>query len=83
MRFTEYWRSMLDRFTILSPMVETKTSCLFDVDIHVEGGGMSGQAHAARRALAIALVSCNQSYYDVLENRGYLQADGRRRESKK
>lgn len=43
-------------------MVETKTSCLYNVDIHVEGGGLSGQAQAARRALAKALVNADKGY---------------------
>lgn len=73
----------MDRFIILSPLVETKTSCLFDVDIHVHGGGPSGQAQAARRALAWALVNCDRSYFDVLETKGYLEPDSRQREPKK
>lgn len=60
-RFTEYWKHMMDRFRVLSPMAETKTSCLFDVDIHVKGGGLSGQAQAARRALAFALLNADRS----------------------
>jgi len=52
---------MMDRFRVLSPMAETKTSCLFDVDIHVKGGGLSGQAQAARRALAFALLNADRS----------------------
>ena len=55
--FWKRWPLYYNRFDVLKPFKLTKTAGLFDVFIAVKGGGISGQAVAARLAIARALVA--------------------------
>ena len=50
------WAYISSRLEVLQPLQVAGAAGLFDVDIHVRGGGPSGQAGAARLAVARALV---------------------------
>ena len=52
------WPLYYHRFDVLKPFKLTNTAGLFDVYLQVRGGGISGQAVAARLAIARALVHC-------------------------
>ncbi len=55
----------------------------FDVTVHVNGGGINGQADAVRLGVARALEKYNPEFRATLKKLGYLKRDDRKRERKK
>jgi small subunit ribosomal protein S9 len=53
------------------------------VDLKVSGGGMRGQADAARLGISRALIELNPFYRKALKKLGYLMRDPREKERKK
>lgn len=68
---------------MLLPLQVTNTLAKFDVRINVDGGGKSGQAGAARLAIAKALIKVSKEYKDVLRANALLTRDARVKERKK
>lgn len=68
---------------MLLPLNVTDTLAKFDVRINVDGGGKSGQAGAARLAIAKALIKVSKEYKDVLRANALLTRDARVKERKK
>lgn len=68
---------------MLLPLNVTDTAKKFDVRINVDGGGKSGQAGAARLAIAKALLKVSKEYKDVLRANALLTRDARIKERKK
>lgn len=68
---------------MLRPLEVTNTLAKFDVRINVNGGGKSGQAGAARLAIAKTLMKVSKEYKDVLRANGLLTRDARIKERKK
>lgn len=82
--FVDYFERYTDREKILEPMCVTETCGLFDLQIHVRGGGLTGQAGAARLAVANALTAYNPDLYrTVLKRKEMLTRDARKVERKK
>jgi small subunit ribosomal protein S9 len=54
-----------------------------NVDLKVSGGGMRGQAEAARHSISRALISLNPEYRKTLKKLGFLMRDPREKERKK
>lgn len=82
--FVEYFDRMTDRELVLEPLVATETCGVFDVQIMVQGGGLTGQAGAARHGLARALHHFNPDQYrPPLKRLGLLTRDPRKVERKK
>ncbi|MBM5789489.1 30S ribosomal protein S9 [Candidatus Parcubacteria bacterium] len=69
--------------SVLSPFEQTGTQGIFDVTVHVQGGGIRGQADAVRLGIARALVDFNPEYRTSLKKLGFLSRDARVRERKK
>lgn len=65
------------------PLVATETKNNFDVTIKVCGGGFSGQAGAARLAIARALLVSSQDYKIILRQKSLVTRDARIKERKK
>ena len=55
----------------------------FDVSVHVQGGGTSGQAGAIAHGIARALCSYDPDYRPALKKAGLLTRDARMKERKK
>lgn len=68
---------------VRSPFVQTGTETVFDVTVHVVGGGIHGQADAVRLGIARALVDFNPEFRGSLKKMGFLSRDARVRERKK
>lgn len=68
---------------MLLPLQVTNTLTKFDVRINVDGGGKSGQAGAARLAIAKTLLKVSKEYKDLLRANGLLTRDARIKERKK
>jgi small subunit ribosomal protein S9 len=54
-----------------------------DVSVHVQGGGISGQAQAITHGIARALLGLDPLYRTTLKKAGYLTRDPREKERKK
>ena len=82
--FIDYFIRRSDRDHILAPMVVTETLGAWDVQISVRGGGLTGQAGAARLGIANALNAYNPDLYrPALKRKGLLERDARKVERKK
>jgi small subunit ribosomal protein S9 len=82
--FVEYFDRETDRELVLAPLVATETCGAFDLQIMVQGGGLTGQAGAVRHGLANALNAYNPDQYrPLLKALGLLERDARKVERKK
>ena len=70
------------QFEVKQPLLVTETTENFDVNINVVGGGIKGQAEAARMGIARALCEINLEYRSVLKKNGFLTRDSREVERK-
>ncbi|CDJ43845.1 ribosomal protein S9 domain-containing protein, putative [Eimeria tenella] len=61
------WPYVYNRMEVLQPLLLAAAAGLFDVDIQVRGGGPSGQAGAARLAVARALVAACEDCQPALQ----------------
>jgi small subunit ribosomal protein S9 len=79
----EYFGRLGDLETIVAPIKAVGMAGRFAVSLRVEGGGQTGQAGAARMAIARALLKFNPDYRKPLRRGGYLTRDDREKERKK
>ncbi|GAB6178870.1 30S ribosomal protein S9 [Desulfotomaculum defluvii] len=77
-----FGRKTLD-MVVRQPLELTNTAGRFDVIVKVIGGGVSGQAGAARHGLARALVQADPNLRSVLKRAGFLTRDPRMKERRK
>jgi small subunit ribosomal protein S9 len=68
---------------VRQPLTATETIDKFDVLILADGGGVAGQAGAARLGVSRALVEFNAELRAKLKKLGYLTRDPRAHERKK
>ena len=80
--FFKRWPLLYNRFDVLYPFEACNAAGLFDVYISVKGGGISGQAGAARLAVGRALVDACSLCEDDLKDSLVLYEDTRQRTSK-
>lgn len=71
------------RVEVQQPLLETENVGKFDVVINARGGGVHGQAGAARLGIARALVVFNPELRPRLRQGGFLTRDPRAKERKK
>ncbi len=71
------------QYEVKQPLLVTETAETFDVDVNLVGGGIKGQAEAARMAIARALCEINAEYRPILKKNGFLTRDSREVERKK
>lgn len=81
--FEEYFPTEATRTVVRQPLLATETADRFDVMILADGGGISGQAGAARLGIARALVEFNAELRAKLKELGFLTRDPRKHERKK
>lgn len=81
--FEQYFPTESARALLRQPLLATETADKFDVLILADGGGLSGQAGAARLGLARALVEFNNELRPKLKQLGMLTRDPRKHERKK
>jgi small subunit ribosomal protein S9 len=81
--FESYFVRETDRILILEPLKMTNTLNKFDIDVKVEGGGISGQAGAFRMGLSRALVQFDEDTKTILKKALMLRRDSRMKERKK
>jgi small subunit ribosomal protein S9 len=81
--FDNYFPTESLRALVRQPLLATETLDKFDILILTDGGGMAGQAGAARLGIARALVEFNTELRSRLKKLGYLTRDPRAHERKK
>jgi len=79
----EYFVTETQRTLVQQPLLAAEAADKFDVLILADGGGLSGQAGAARLGIARALVEFNSELRPKLKELGFLTRDPRKHERKK
>lgn len=69
--------------SVIEPLKITEKASAFNVKINVKGGGITGQAEAARHGLSQALIKFDPELRDVLKKAGFVRRDPRMKERKK
>jgi small subunit ribosomal protein S9 len=81
--FENFFPTESSRAVVRQPLAATETMDKFDVLILSDGGGVAGQAGAARLGIARALVEFNAELRSRLKKLGFLTRDPRKHERKK
>ena len=68
---------------IKEPLVVVENESNYDINVNVNGGGLSGQAGAIRLGISRALISINSDFRSSLKSKGLLTRDSRKVERKK
>ena len=79
----DYFPSETHRMILSEPLRVTNTAEVYDVDVTMHGGGITGQAGALRLAIARALIELDPELRIPLKRAGFLTRDDRKKESKK
>ncbi|MFI5220392.1 MAG: 30S ribosomal protein S9, partial [Bacteroidia bacterium] len=79
----EYFSTLPLQYIINQALVVANLKDTFDINVNVEGGGITGQAEATRLAIARALVKINPENKPALKSNGLLTRDPRMVERKK
>ena len=79
----EYFPSRTQRVLATSPLRTVGKEKELDVEAHLEGGGVTGQAGALRHAIARALIELDESLRGALKKEGFLTRDPREKERRK
>ncbi len=66
-----------------APLQTVESLDKFDIKINAQGGGLKGQAEAAKLGIARALLEVNAEYRPALKEAGHLKRDPRSVERKK
>ena len=75
--FENYFTTEAARAMVRQPLLATETADKFDVLILANGGGITGQAGAARLGIARALIEFNAELRGKLKKLGFLTRDPR------
>ncbi len=78
-----YFPMEIFQYVVKQPLLVTENTGNFDITINIEGGGIKGQAEAARLGIARALCQINPEWRSVLKKNGFLTRDPREVERKK
>lgn len=76
----QYFTTYSSRAIVRQPLQASEMAEKFDVLLNCTGGGVTGQAEAARMAISRALCEFNQELRPKLKSLGYLRRDPREHE---
>jgi small subunit ribosomal protein S9 len=79
----KYFPFELHQIVVKQPLVLVNEDGAFDINVNVNGGGISGQAEAIRMAISRALCEINEEHRSPLKKEGFLTRDSRMVERKK
>ncbi len=71
------------QYQVKQPLLATNTTENYDIVINLDGGGIKGQAEAARLGIARALCEIDGEFRPLLKKSGFLTRDSREVERKK
>lgn len=80
---TTYFPLEIFQFVVKQPLLVTKNEENFDIKINLDGGGIKGQAEAARLGISRALCEIDAELRPALKKNGFLTRDAREVERKK
>lgn len=78
-----YFPMEIFQFVVKQPLLVTNTAESYDITINLDGGGIKGQAEAARLGIARALCKIDAEMRPVLKKNGFMTRDSREVERKK
>jgi small subunit ribosomal protein S9 len=81
--FEDYFPTAPLQNMVLQPLQTAKLVNAYDLSINASGGGVAGQAGAARLAIARALLQADAGVRATLKTDGLLRRDPRMKERKK
>jgi len=81
--FEDYFPSVPLQNIVLQPLQTAKMVNTYDLYINASGGGVVGQAGAARLAISRALIQADANLRGGLKSEGLLRRDPRMKERKK
>ena len=81
--YEQYFGRKTSQMVVRQPLELTELLEKYDIKLLVSGGGKSGQAGAARLAIARALITINPDLRKALKVEGFLSRDPREVERKK
>ncbi len=79
----QYFISDFQRKRVRAPLDQLEALKEYDIIIRAKGGGIEGQADAARLGIARALVKEEEERRQHFKSKGFLTRDPRKRERKK
>jgi small subunit ribosomal protein S9 len=79
----DYFSRLGDLEAVTAPLRAVGQDGKFNISVHVEGGGITGQSVAARQGVARALLRMNPDLRKPLRKNGFLTRDSREKERKK
>ncbi|KKL15429.1 hypothetical protein LCGC14_2505680 [marine sediment metagenome] len=79
----DYFSTDTTKAILTQPLVYTDTQEMFDINVRVKGGGISGQAGAIRHGITKALLQANPDLRQILKKAGFVRRDPRIKERKK
>lgn len=81
--YKAYFPTTIHQYLVSQPFALTNTTGQYDVTVNVTGGGIHGQAEAARLGISRALVEINAEHKPLLKVQGLMTRDPRMVERKK
>jgi small subunit ribosomal protein S9 len=79
----EFFGRETGRMIVRQPLEAVKLTAKFDIDVTVDGGGITGQAGAIRHGITRALIEYDESLRKPLRDAGFVTRDAREVERKK
>ena len=79
----EFFGRETARMIVRQPLEAVQMIDRFDVEVNVDGGGITGQAGAIRHGLTRALIEYDESFRSPLRKAGFVTRDARAVERKK
>jgi small subunit ribosomal protein S9 len=79
----EFFGRETGRMIVRQPLEVVQMTDRFDFNVHVAGGGITGQAGAIRHGIARALMEYDESLRKTLRQAGFVTRDAREVERKK
>lgn len=81
--YTQYFPTLPLQYIVKQALELTNNSDKYDINVNVDGGGITGQAQAIRLAISRALVKLGEENKAVLKSNSLLTRDPRMVERKK
>jgi len=78
-----YFPLEIFQYVVKQPLLVTDNTENFDITINLDGGGIKGQAEAARLGIARALCEIDAEMRPILKKNGFMTRDPREVERKK
>jgi small subunit ribosomal protein S9 len=79
----EFFGRETGRMIVRQPLEAVQLTAKFDINVRVDGGGITGQAGAIRHGITRALMEYDESLRKTLRDAGFVTRDAREVERKK